>query len=80
MPKLPTLRDENKLDTLDSGFRDSSIGKSISSQVQESTMPSSPLNIPSSLVSKDRGFMNYSLIPSRFRTSKDEMQTEAMFE
>jgi hypothetical protein len=80
MPKLPTLRDENELDTLDSGFGDSGIGKSMSSQVQESTMPSSPLNMPSSPVSEDGGFINHSPIPSRFPTIQDDIEMQTIFE
>jgi hypothetical protein len=64
---LPTIRGNKEgLISLDIGFRDSGIGKSISSQVQEGIVPSSPPNMPSSLVSEDQGFMNHSLIPSRF--------------
>jgi hypothetical protein len=62
---LPTIRGNKEgLILLDIGFGDSGIGNSMSSQVQEGIVPSSPPNIPSSLVSKDQGFINYSLIPS----------------
>jgi hypothetical protein len=82
---LPTIGgNEEGLISSDVGFGDSSIGKSMSSQVQESIVPSSPLNVlsspvskdqgPSSPVSEDQGFMNHSPIPGRFPTSQDDIE------
>lgn len=65
---------------------DSSIGNSMSSQVQksrqsqESIMQSSPPNIGSSPVSEDRGFINYSPIPRRFQTVQGEAEMQTAFE
>jgi hypothetical protein len=51
---LPTIRgNEEGLISSDVGFGDSGIGKSMSSQVQESIVLSSPPNVPSSPVSED---------------------------
>src|SRR5450432_3502659 len=78
---LPTIRgNEEGLISSDVGFRDSGIGKSMSSQVQESIVPSSPPNVPSSPVSEDQGFMNHSPIPGRFQTSQDDMEMQTMLE
>jgi RecQ family ATP-dependent DNA helicase len=77
---LPTSRNNEGLISSDVRFGDSGIGKSMSSQVQESTMPSSPPNMPSSPVSEDGGFMNQSPIPGRFQTSQDNMEMQRIFE
>ena len=77
--ELPTLRgNEEGLISLNVGFRDSGISKSISSQgsIPQSTSP----KIPSSPVSEDQGFINQSPIPGRFQTSQDEMEMQTMFE
>lgn len=73
--ELPTMQEGM---ALDNRFGDSGIG--MSSQVQESTMSSSPPNMPSSAVSEDRGFMNHSPIPGRFQTSQDDIEMQTMFE
>jgi superfamily II DNA helicase RecQ len=74
---LPTIRGNKEgLISSDIGFGDSGIGNSMSSQVQEGTVPSSPPNMPSSPVSEDQGFMNHSPIPGRFQTSQDDMEME----
>ena len=67
---LPTIRGNKEgLISLDIGFGDSGIGNSMSSQVEEGIVPSSPPNMPSSPVSEDQGFINHSPIPSRFQIS-----------
>src|SRR5450432_4878580 len=78
VPKI--RRHEEGLISSDVGFGDSGIGKSMSSQVQESIVPSSPPNVPSSPVSEDQGFMNHSPIPGRFQTSQDDMEMQTMLE
>jgi hypothetical protein len=54
--ELPRLRGGREISDVE--FRDSGIGKSMSSQVQGSIAPSSSPRIPSSPVSEDQGFMN----------------------
>src|SRR5450432_4702286 len=78
---LPTIGgNEEGLISSDVGFGDSGIGKSMSSQVQESIVLSSPPNVLSSPVSEDQGFMNHSPIPGRFQTSQDDMEMQTMLE
>jgi hypothetical protein len=79
--ELPRLERSRKcLIPLAVKFKNSSIGNSISSQAQESTMPSSPPIIDSSLISKDNRFINHSSIPERFQTVQEEAKMQTMFE